>query len=317
VGVTTNDKNQIGVLGVSTPKTPDLRFTLKAERRGRCKGPAPWTMAAGLTWVCCCALLPLPIVLRRSLPRSSKPQASVAGEGVDGASKLSGHLFVVQGDVRRIRADAVLFPTRNVSDGKWFPNGPPKGAGGVAFDSFTPERRVQPLPGTAPSEPEIWLSWVWLADESEPPVEWFVSAAEQYLLEAYARVQQRKSSECPAATICERELPLLALPVLGTGSSGAKPKTGFLLAALVRMLSEFVASHAADVVLVTSTRRVHSAAQAVRRSLARDARWAPCWAILGTRLLRSADRLAALARSGQVTVASECVRVRLSASECV
>jgi hypothetical protein len=171
----------------------------------------------------------------------------------------------------------------------------------VAFDSFTPERRVQPLPGTAPSEPEIWLSWVWLADESEPPVEWFVSAAEQYLLEAYARVQQRKSSECPAATICarelpvKRELPLLALPVLGTGSSGAKPKTGFLLAALVRMLSEFVASHAADVVLVTSTRRVHSAAQAVRRSLARDARWAPCWAILGTRLLRSADRLAALA----------------------
>jgi hypothetical protein len=263
-------------------------------------------MAAGLTWVCCCALLPLPIVLRRSSPRSSKPQASVAGEGVDGASKLSGHLFVVQGDVRRIRADAVLFPTRNVSDGKWFPNGPPKGAGGVAFDSFTPERRVQPLPGTAPSEPEIWLSWVWLADESEPPVEWFVSAAEQYLLEAYARVQQRKSSECPAATICERELPLLALPVLGTGSSGAKPKTGFLLAALVRMLSEFVASHAADVVLVTSTRRVLSAAQAVRRSLARDARWAPCWAILGTRLLRSADRLAALARSGQVTVASEC-----------
>jgi len=192
-------------------------------------------MAAGLTWVFCCALLPLPIVLRRSSPRSSKPQASVAGEGVDGASKLSGHLFVVQGDVRRIRADAVLFPTRNVSDGKWFPNGPPKGAGGVAFDSFTPERRVQPLPGTAPSQPEIWLSWVWLADESEPPVEWFVSAAEQYLLEAYARVQQRKSSECPAATICERELPLLALPVLGTGSSGAKPKTGFLLAALVRV----------------------------------------------------------------------------------
>jgi hypothetical protein len=274
-------------------------------------------MAAGLTWVFCCALLPLPIVLRRSSPRSSKPQASVAGEGVDGASKLSGHLFVVQGDVRRIRADAVLFPTRNVSDGKWFPNGPPKGAGGVAFDSFTPERRVQLLPGTAPSEPEIWLSWVWLADESEPPVEWFVSAAEQYLLEAYARVQQRKSSECPAATICARELPLLALPVLGTGSSGAKPKTGFLLAALVRMLSEFVASHAADVVLVTSTRRVHSAAQAVRRSLARDASRAPCWAILGTRLLRSADRLAALARSGQVTVASECVRVRLSASECL
>ena len=256
-----------------------------------------------LSWVVGCALLPLPIVLRQSAPRSSRPQASAAGEGVDGASKLSGHLFVVQGDVRRIRADAVLFPTRNVSDGKWFPNGPPKGAGGVAFDSFTPERRVQPLPGTAPSEPEIWLSWVWLADESEPPVEWFVSAAEHYLHEAYARVQQRKSSECPAATICERELPLLALPVLGTGSSGAKPKTGFLLAALVRMLSEFVASHAADVVLVTRTRRVLSAAQSVRRSHMREG----SWAILGTRLLRSADRLAELARSGQVPVASECV----------
>ena len=144
---------------------------------------------------------------------------------------------------------------------------------------------------------------MWLADESEPPVEWFVSAAEHYLHEAYARVQQRKSSECPAATICERELPLLALPVLGTGSSGAKPKTGFLLAALVRMLSEFVASHAADVVLVTRTRRVLSAAQSVRRSHMREG----SWAILGTRLLRSADRLAELARSGQVPVASECV----------
>jgi len=219
---------------------------------------------------------------------SIHPQAQRQGK----ASRSSGHLFVIHGDVRKVRADAVLYPTRSLSDRKWFPEGPPAAIHGAAVALFTQEHRVHPVHGTLPHEPEVWLGWVWWQGQGEPPVAWFVSAAEQFLAEAHARVQQRG-----CAPMCERELPLLALPVLGTGSSGAKPKTGFLLSALLLMLTRFVSENAVDVVLVTKTKRMFSAAQSVRRSLAPSQ-----WASLEPRLLTAADRLADLARSGQLVL---------------
>ena len=68
-------------------------------------------------------------------------------------------------------------------------------------------------------------------------------------------------------TLCGRALPLFALPVVGTGEAGAKEETGAVLRTLVQRLNRFCASHAADVVLVTRSRQMLSAAQSTRRTL--------------------------------------------------
>ena len=136
-----------------------------------------------------------------------------------------------------MHADAVLVPTRRIDNEQWFPDGPPPGARGVDRGLFTADARVQPAPGTPPDAPEVWLGWVLWEGEGAAPIEWFVSAAEQFVRRAFERFRAHGR-----APLSERQLPLLALPVIGTGSSGAKPVTGSLLLALLLMLSRYAAS---------------------------------------------------------------------------
>ena len=58
-------------------------------------------------------------------PRRARVHASEAtmAEG----SGRDGHVFVVHGDVLSLSADAVLVPTRNLNNRKWFPSGAPAG----------------------------------------------------------------------------------------------------------------------------------------------------------------------------------------------
>jgi hypothetical protein len=159
----------------------------------------------------------------------------------------------VQGDVRMISADAVLYPTWRIDDPKWFPSGPPDGARSVDRALFTATERVHMAPGTPPGAPQAWLSWLGWEGEGTPPVDFFTDAADAFI---------RRASDNLASSgrgpICSRQLPLLALPVIGTGSSGAKPIAGALLSALLLLLARFVATTAVDVVLVTKSRRMVS-----------------------------------------------------------
>ena len=204
----------------------------------------------------------------------------------------------MRGDVTKLTADAVLVPSTSPSSTKWFPDGPPGGM--RPFDrAFTIEDRVHVMPGTAPGQPEIWLGWFYYQGGGEPPVEWFVSGAEQYLERAFARFTNQDRRP-----ICDRQLPLFALPVVGTGSSGAKPMAGALLSALLLMLTRFAAAHPVDVCLVTKSAQMFSAAQSVRlrlaplSSLTADSHGRA----LGPRLDDAAARLARLATSGQLVL---------------
>lgn len=210
-----------------------------------------------------------------------------------------GHVFVVQGDLRALVADAVLYPTTSLDERKWFPDGPPVGAQCVARDEFTRERRVHMVADGGSDQPETWLGWLRYEGDDDAPVGWFTSAAEQFLRGAHA--QHVRRSRPP---LCDRRLPLLALPVVGTGSSGAKPMAGSLLAALLLVLTRFAAQHAVDVVLVTKSRRMFSAAQSVRLRLDPLAQLtaASHAAALCARLVDESDRLAALATSGQLVL---------------
>ena len=189
-----------------------------------------YTAASGACYVGCAA---------RSIPVRSRPILCAA------VPPVQGHVFVIQGDVTRLSADATLYPTRAIDDTKWFPNGPPEGAESIDPALFTPDRRVIMTKGTSSLTPTAWLSDLIWDGEGTPPIEWFTEAAEAYLSLAYSHCTREGASP-----LCSRQLPLLALPVLGTGSSGAKPITGTLLSALLLLLMRFVANHAVDVVLV-------------------------------------------------------------------
>ena len=77
--------------------------------------------------------------------------------------------------LRRVLADAVLYPTTDAMDAEWFPDGAP----GEMFErSFTLERRVQRLDNIPDGEPSVWLSWVRYQDpEPRPPASWPSAAA--------------------------------------------------------------------------------------------------------------------------------------------
>lgn len=166
---------------------------------------------------------------------ANAPEADVAGApGAADAQAPAGHLFVVHGDIRRMMADAVLYPTTEIHDTSWFPDGPSAGAQSVARHLFTEENRVIRVRGLSDVEPQMWLSWVyWDSERGVPSPKWFLNAAEQFLHGATATTRGRPPR-------CGRALPLLALPVIGTGGGGGKRFTGRVLSRLMAMLREFV-----------------------------------------------------------------------------
>lgn len=208
----------------------------------------------------------------------------------------TGHVFVVHGDVRRISADAVLMPTRNLNNKKWFPDGPPSGARGPPRETFTPSLRVQKARTGGPTAPNLWLGHLdgrfapadWLdAETGGARLEWFLQAAEQFLHAAHADVV---ASGAPAR--CRRAKHVLAMPVVGTGKGGARGSSGDMIAGLLALLQRFVAAHDVDVALIVKSATMFSAAQALRRELAAVK---PAWRrVLGSRLCARATALAAL-----------------------
>ena len=161
---------------------------------------------------------------------SSRSSSSGDGGGGGGAS-TPGHLFVVHGDLRRILANDVLYPTQSFSHPVWFPDGPPDGAWPVEPTRFTRTNRVHRVEGLADGQPCIWLSHVSWEGLSTAPVDWFLDAAEQFLESAADAAESAGTRG-----IGGRLLPVLALPVVGTGGAGGKGISGELLTELLKLL---------------------------------------------------------------------------------
>ena len=193
---------------------------------------------------------------------SGSSGSSGSRSGGSGGASTPGHLFVVHGDLRRILANDVLYPTRSFNHPVWFPGGPPEGAWPVDPASFTRTNRVHRVQGLTDEQPRIWLSYVSWEGLSSPPVDWFLDAAEQFL-EAAADVAESTRTR----GIGGRLLPVLALPVVGTGGAGGKGISGELLSGLLKLLQAFVDRRSVDVVLVAKSRAMLSAAQSIRSRL--------------------------------------------------
>ena len=264
------------------------------------------------------------LVTRAQLRMSAQPSD-------DAGRPELGHVFVVHGDVRRLSADAVLMPTRNLNNRKWFPDGPPPDATAPPRDAFTPSRRVikarASVDGSGPSAgPAIWLGHL---DGRFAPTQacdvsgrtllaWFLEAAEQYLRAAHADLLLGAASadllqadpqsqpdllRGTAATArtrprCGRAKHVIAMPVVGTGRGGARDRSGDVIARLLCLLQDFVQRADVDLALVVKGDTMFSAAQALRREVVGVG---PQWrTLLGERLCARATSLAELATNEQL-----------------
>jgi hypothetical protein len=183
---------------------------------------------------------------------------------------VTGHVFVVGADLRRLVCDDVLVPTDRslrVSP-EWRAMLPDdvvvrEDRDGVCLDlRWRGDERVLELPSGRAGDPGRAL---WLVDtvddrEREPDdaLRWLVDGAR----EALAAVARR---ELPAP-VQGRARRLVALPALGTGWGGAAGQRGTLLQRLLPVLREGAAEHGFDVALVLRGPSDLAAAQRVRRA---------------------------------------------------
>jgi SIR2-like domain len=183
---------------------------------------------------------------------------------------VSGHVFVVGADLRRLVCDDVLVPTdRSLRvTPEWRRLLPDVLVGsedrnGVCLDlGWDGDERVLEVPDRRAGEPGRQL---WLVDtvddrerDPEDALRWLVDGAR----EALAAVARR---EVPTP-VHGRARRLVALPALGTGWGGAAGQRGTLLQQLLPVLREAAQAHDFDVALVLRGPSDLAAAQRVRRA---------------------------------------------------
>lgn len=199
---------------------------------------------------------------------------------------MSGHVFIVRGDLRRLACDAWLMPcSRNARPlGTWFL---PDDDGPRSSEPFTDGGpRVQPLGDAVPGQPRRWLTRV---GRSGQAVAWFADGAAEFLETAAV-------AAAGVPPLFGRARHLFALPVVGTGYGGAAARAGEVVQELLPRLQAFAARTGSDVALVCFDAATHAAAQAER---ARQANWPTD---LTPALRAEADRLAGHALRGELAL---------------
>lgn len=175
-----------------------------------------------------------------------------------------GHLFVGHGRLESVASTAVIIPTDswfNVSHG-W------RAAAGVdddtSWSSVRPEGwgsgGVMPLQRVVDG---ALNQRVWVVDS--------IGGSPEAVGDIAARaIDTIMRTAGPALTSAAREaglaLPLIALPMMGSGLGGHRSDRGRLAASLVQSLQKAAALHRADVALVASSRSDYSMLQHVRRA---------------------------------------------------
>lgn len=165
-----------------------------------------------------------------------------------------GHVFVVQGTIGEMVADAAVVSTD------------------AAFSVvphwhavITPER---PFRG-AQHRPSTWSEQGWGRDRTGRPV-WFldVTAANTGGVDAFGRLRVLLADIAEAEVerqVQGRPLPLVVLPIIGTKGGGFSHQRGSVIEQLLRTCQEFVVDHAVDVAIVAQNPASFAALQNRRR----------------------------------------------------
>lgn len=212
-----------------------------------------------------------------------------------------GHLFVVQADLTRLAADAFLIPCDsdlNVS-GTWRPFVEPGAPAQTKEDWFRPQGvhlddgvavLSDPTPKDATPDQVVGLrvlvDTVGVAD---------LHAMVKRSLEAVRR------AAATAVVHGGRELPLVAMPILGVGQGKFPGRRAEAVRELVTQLLAFVATHPIDVALTLQRTADFAAAQWERHRLTREL-GTDCWPELTPEQLTLADNLGVKAAQGELSV---------------
>jgi hypothetical protein len=224
-------------------------------------------------------------------------------------SLTTGHVFITRGDLTRLACDAWLLPG-NVDAGperpgvsaKWLQDAPelavhfgrnagdepqllePRRAGGVS--------RVWSLPRKAEDEPAVYL--VHTGGRRDHPVAWYIEALEEFL-----DVVRRDE---PKQLRTKRQIPLIAVPLIGTGEGGQASRRGAMVEAVLERLYEAAndPDFHADYAMVAFRDEDYAAAQRVRETKIDEAR---AWSSLSaTDLISTARRLGREALDGRLVL---------------
>src|SRR4051812_38332531 len=146
---------------------------------------------------------------------------------------MSGHVFTVRGDLRRLACDAWLMPAgaHGRPQDKWLlPDTPAPRWPELPAAWREGGRRVLPLDDW-PGGPRPWL--VNVEGDHDTPSEWYVEGVRQFL-----DAVRRWLPDHPRWL--ERATPLVALPLVGTGEGGGRTQAGRIVTDLLDLLGQAV-----------------------------------------------------------------------------
>jgi hypothetical protein len=216
---------------------------------------------------------------------------------------MGGHVFVVHGDLTHLDCDDWLLPTdRHLTlTDAWLPvlaedvvrrqDGVPRLAIDAPAAFCEGSKRVLAIPeharsphadGSPLTEGRPWLLDVGTETEVDP--KWLVDGVREWL-------DAVPDDHRPG----ERALPLVGLPLVGTGAGGASSRRDEVLATLLPALGEHAERADVDVALVLNDERDHAAAQDVRQ--AAEATWP-----FDDAQVRAAETIAARANAGRLAL---------------
>lgn len=214
--------------------------------------------------------------------------------------KGNAHIFLVHGDIRRIACDGWLLPCDDAwahESESWYPTYAQHWHARPA-ETFANESIARIDAWPPPGAPKR-LSRPWFADVVgvNQPISFFVERACRFV-----EVVSNWLKEHPEYIhLLERDRPLLAIPLVGTGAGGAAYRAGDMAAALLPALQQKATECGVDIALVLIHASKYAATVRVReRTLGTN----PCtWPVaLSTDECQSLDLLVEWARQGQLVL---------------
>jgi hypothetical protein len=171
----------------------------------------------------------------------------------------SGHLFVIDGDLKQLACDAILIPTddRLTITDKWASFSGMDRPGVLGDQKFPTGQRSMPMPGHIDG-PQVWLGNIGAAGKDD---DWYATGLVDFVERAGRALLETWDQVVP---------PRLAVNVAGSGAGGFVRKKGTLFDTIIPALQKTCEAVAVDVVLVCWGEKPYSAAQLVRRRLTPD-----------------------------------------------
>lgn len=218
---------------------------------------------------------------------------------------MTGHLFVVQGDLLGVACDAVLIPSGTGADGAgvtrpgrvtsgWLAD-----LGGAVQNGFLVDAPDAERPVVMVVEPDdirrpaVWAGFT--GDRGDEPLDFHTRVVDGFIrgAGAHARV-----SSCSGSRPLMSERPVVALPLIGGGEGGRRDDRGGLLKGVVEAIVGAVAREDVDAILVLNDETAYAAAQQARSRIDHN----ELWGELTDEHEREALRISGLARDGRLVV---------------